>query len=186
VFGVPYERRGDRADEYIQAMKAIWTEQIASYKGDFIEFKNAEVYPKPVQKPHPPVWVGGESRAALRRTVRYGDVWYPIGVNPRHLLNTRPRLRKGVARLHAMAEEHGRDPAGIGLAYFVTTFDETKTVTADTGERQILTGSAADLKEDIEFLGELGFTDLVLNFGRGTLEASLDSMRWFADEVRGG
>jgi probable F420-dependent oxidoreductase len=182
----PFDARGKVTDEYIAAMKVLWTEEDPRFDGEYVKFANIAFLPRGVQKPHPPVWVGGESRAALRRTVQYGDAWYPIGVNPRHLLNTRPRLQKGVARLHAMAEEHGRDPASIGLAYFVTTFDETKTVTADTGERQILTGSAADLKEDIEFLGELGFTDLVLNFGRGTLQASLDSMRWFADEVRGG
>jgi len=67
VFGVPYERRGDRTDEYIQAMKAIWTQPLAAYKGDFIEFKGAEVYPKPFQQPHPPVWIGGWMKLAAKR-----------------------------------------------------------------------------------------------------------------------
>ncbi|MBI1993946.1 MAG: LLM class flavin-dependent oxidoreductase [Deltaproteobacteria bacterium] len=70
VFGVPYDRRGDRADEYIQAMKAVWTQPIASYQGEFIRFKDAEIYPKPVQKPHPPVAISWlrprEKTAAIR------------------------------------------------------------------------------------------------------------------------
>ena len=182
----PFEARGRVTDEYIEAMKILWTEDDPRYDGEFVKFANIAFLPRGVQQPHPPVWVGGESKAAMRRTVRLGDAWYPIGTNPRHLLNTRDRLEKGVARLHALAEQHDRDPASIGLAYFVTTFDETKTVTADTGDRQILTGSAADLKEDIQWLESLGFTDLVLNFGRGTLEKSLVSMQWFVQEVRSG
>jgi alkanesulfonate monooxygenase SsuD/methylene tetrahydromethanopterin reductase-like flavin-dependent oxidoreductase (luciferase family) len=77
VFGVPYDRRGDRTDEYIEAMKAIWTQPLASYKGDFIEFNNAEVFPKPFQKPHPPVWVGGWMKLAAKRAGKYGEGWIP-------------------------------------------------------------------------------------------------------------
>jgi probable F420-dependent oxidoreductase len=182
----PFEARGRVTDEYLQAMKLLWTEEDPRFEGEFVRFADIAFLPRGVQSPHPPVWVGGESRAAMRRTVRFGDAWYPIGTNPRHLLDTRDRLQKGVARLHALAEEHGRDPASIGLAYFVNTFDETSTTSADTGERRLLSGSADDLKEDIQWLQSLGFTDLVLNFARGTLEKSLLSMRWFVEEVRAG
>ena len=167
-------------------MKVLWTEDDPRFQGEHVSFADVTFLPRPVQRPHPPIWVGGESRAALRRTVRHGDVWYPIGTNPRHLLNTPQRLRDGIARLHTMAEEHGRDPSSIGLAYFVNDFDETRTVTADTGERQILTGSASELRDDIRFLQSLGFSDLVLNLQRATEDASLSSMRWFTDEVRSG
>jgi probable F420-dependent oxidoreductase len=180
----PFAARGRVTDEYIQAMKILWTEDDPQFEGEFVSFRDISFLPRGVQHPHPPVWVGGESKAAMRRTVRFGDVWYPIGANPRHPLNTPARIRGGIERLHRLAEEHDRDPAGIGLAYFVNAFDESKTVTTDDGERQILSGSAADLAEDIEALEAMGFTDLVLNFGRGTLERSLHSMEWFAEEVR--
>ena len=85
VFGVPYERRGDRTDEYIEAMKAIWTQQLASYKGDFIQFNNAEVYPKPFQKPHPPVWVGGWMKLAAKRAGKYGEGWIPGWLSPKEM-----------------------------------------------------------------------------------------------------
>ena len=85
VFGVPYERRGDRTDEYIEAMKAIWTQPLASYKGDFIEFKDAEVFPKPFQKPHPPVWVGGWMKLAAKRAGKYGEGWIPGWLSPKEM-----------------------------------------------------------------------------------------------------
>ena len=85
VFGVPYDRRGDRTDEYIQAMKAIWSQPLASYKGDFIQFNGAEVYPKPVQKPHPPVWVGGWMKLAAKRAGKYGEGWIPGWLSPKEM-----------------------------------------------------------------------------------------------------
>src|SRR4029434_169400 len=85
VFGVPYERRGDRTDEYIEAMKAIWTQQLASYKGDFIQFNDAEVFPKPFQKPHPPVWVGGWMKLAAKRAGKYGEGWIPRWLSPKDM-----------------------------------------------------------------------------------------------------
>ena len=69
--------------------------------------------PKPVQKPHPPIWVGGESPPALRRTVALGDAWFPIGSNPEFPLNTAERFSQGVAKLHEEARRAGRDPATI-------------------------------------------------------------------------
>jgi alkanesulfonate monooxygenase SsuD/methylene tetrahydromethanopterin reductase-like flavin-dependent oxidoreductase (luciferase family) len=137
-----------------------------------------------VQQPHPPIWVGGESPPAVRRTVRYGDAWFPIGNNPQHPLDTVERLAQGIQRLHQVAEQNGRDPSSIGLAYYAGWFDETKTVQLEDGQRHLLTGSPAQIAEDIDALGELGVRDLVLNFQRATLEQSLASMRHFAEEIR--
>jgi alkanesulfonate monooxygenase SsuD/methylene tetrahydromethanopterin reductase-like flavin-dependent oxidoreductase (luciferase family) len=128
--------------------------------------------------------VGGESPPALRRTVRYGDAWFPIGNNPRHPLDTVARFKAGVEKLHQVAEQNGRDPSSIGLAYYAGWFDETKpAVRLEGGERHIMTGSPAEIAEDIAALGELGVTDFVLNFQRDTLERSLASMQHFADEI---
>jgi alkanesulfonate monooxygenase SsuD/methylene tetrahydromethanopterin reductase-like flavin-dependent oxidoreductase (luciferase family) len=137
-----------------------------------------------LQQPHPPIWVGGESRPALRRAVRYGDAWFPIGNNPHHPLDTVARFKDGLARLHQLAEQHGRDPATIGLAFYANWFDETKTLRLDDGQRHILTGTAAQLAEDIAALGELGVRDLVLNTTHDTLEQSLASMEYVAGEIR--
>jgi probable F420-dependent oxidoreductase len=77
AIGVPFERRGARADEHIEAMRELWTSDIPSYHGDFVEFSGIAFEPKPVQKPHPPVLIGGNSKPAMRRAARYGDGWLP-------------------------------------------------------------------------------------------------------------
>jgi probable F420-dependent oxidoreductase len=183
--GAPaFEERGRVTDEYLQAFKLLWTEDEPRFAGRHVRFENISFLPKPVQKPHPPIWVGGESPAALRRTARYGDTWFPIGNNPRHPLDTVPRFKEGLRRLHEVAEQNGRDPKAIGLAFYANWFDEAKTLQADDGQRHILTGSPAQLAEDIDALGELGVTDLVLNLQRDTMARSLESMQHFADEIR--
>jgi probable F420-dependent oxidoreductase len=180
----PFEERGRVTDEWLQAFKILWTEDDPRFEGRHVRFADVSFLPKPVQQPHPPIWVGGESPPAVRRTVRYGDAWFPIGNNPQHPLDTIERLAQGIQRLHQVAEQNGRDPSSIGLAYYAGWFDETKTVQLGDGQRHLLTGSPAQIAEDIDALGKLGVRDLVLNFQRATLEQSLASMRHFAEEIR--
>jgi probable F420-dependent oxidoreductase len=180
----PFEERGRVTDEYLQAFKILWTEEDPRFAGDHVRFADISFLPKPVQKPHPPIWVGGESPPALRRAVRYGDAWFPIGNNPRHPLDTATRLGEGIRRLHQEAERNGRDPSSIGLAFYAGWFDETRTLHLDDGQRHLLTGSPAEIAEDIAALEGLGVRDLVLNLQRATLERSLESMQHFADEIR--
>jgi alkanesulfonate monooxygenase SsuD/methylene tetrahydromethanopterin reductase-like flavin-dependent oxidoreductase (luciferase family) len=91
--------------EQIEAMKAIWTENKPEYHGDIVNFDTMMTWPKPVQKPHPPVILGGAFPWAARRAVRYGDGWYPNAAsgNPEEYM---PAFRK-------MAQEAGRDPASL-------------------------------------------------------------------------
>ena len=79
----PFEARGRATDEYLRIYKELWTADAPKYEGEFTSFDNILFHPKPVQQPHPPIWVGGESKPAKRRTARYGDAWFPIGCNPR-------------------------------------------------------------------------------------------------------
>jgi probable F420-dependent oxidoreductase len=180
----PFEERGRVTDEWLQSFKILWTEDDPRFEGRHVRFANVSFLPKPVRKPHPPIWVGGESPPALRRTVRYGDTWFPIGNNPHHRLDTVARFKEGVQRLHQVAEQNGRDPNSIGLAYYAGWFDESKALQANGGQRHILTGKADELAEDIAALAELGVRDLVLNLQRDTLERSLASMQYIVDEVR--
>ncbi|HWP56669.1 MAG TPA: LLM class flavin-dependent oxidoreductase [Candidatus Acidoferrales bacterium] len=109
VFGVPMKGRGRRTDHYIEAMKAVWTQPLASYESKYIRFKNAEVYPKPVQKPHPPVWVGGWMDFAAIRAGRYGEGWIPGWLSPKE-------MKHGCELLASAAREKGRDPSKITIA----------------------------------------------------------------------
>lgn len=73
--GVPNEERGRRADEMLEALKLLWTQPKATFEGKYYRFKDVVMDPKPYQRPHPPIWIGGASQAALRRTIRFGDGW---------------------------------------------------------------------------------------------------------------
>ena len=77
AIGVPYERRGSRSNEYIEAMKELWTSDSPSFDGKFVSFSGIAFEPKPIQKPHPPLLIGGNSRPAMRRAAKYGDGWLP-------------------------------------------------------------------------------------------------------------
>ncbi len=185
ALGVPFAARGRMADEYLTAFKELWRADDPSFEGEFVRFSGIAFAPKPVQKPHPPFWIGGESPAALRRTARLGDAWYPIGSNPRHPLDTIERYRAGVAALRRAAEAAGRDPAGIGLAFSANWFSDPTAAKTDDGGRRLLTGPTAALQDDVAKLAEAGVSDLVLNFNSPTRAETIDRMAAFMREVVG-
>ena len=100
--GVSYKRRGAITNEYLEAIKLLWTQDFASYEGRYVLFKDVDTAPRPLRKPHIPIWVGGPSDAALRRAVRYGDAWHPIRMTMDWFKNT------GIPRLQEIAAEEGR------------------------------------------------------------------------------
>src|SRR5712672_3175172 len=120
----PFPERGAVTDEYLNACRELWTKDDPRFEGRYVKFANIFFEPKPVQKPYPPIWVGGESGPALRRTARLGNAWYPIGTNPSHPLDSLARYRAGIARLRKAVADAGRDPASVGLVYRVAKHGE--------------------------------------------------------------
>ncbi len=78
ALGLDFHKRGEMTDEYLKIMKEAWTSDNPTYSGKFFRFSDISVLPKPAQKPHPPVWIGGNSRAATRRAALLGDGWHPL------------------------------------------------------------------------------------------------------------
>lgn len=78
ILGVPFRERGKMADEYLEAIIALWTEENPSYSGKYVTFHDVAFAPKPIQKPHPPIWMGGDSDAALKRAARFASGWWPF------------------------------------------------------------------------------------------------------------
>ncbi len=108
--GTPWNRRWKIVRERIEAMKAIWTEDEASYQGEFVNFDRIWSWPKPVQKPHPPIWVGGDAPGTFKRVLRYGDGWIPsLGGNEMPSLLKLARM----AELRELAKAEGRTPFPI-------------------------------------------------------------------------
>ncbi|MGI9333429.1 MAG: TIGR03619 family F420-dependent LLM class oxidoreductase [Gammaproteobacteria bacterium] len=184
ALGAPdFDRRGRVTDEYLEAFKVLWTEDDPRYEGEFVRFRDVTFSPKPQQRPYPPIWVGGESGPALRRTARLGDVWFPIGSNPRHPLNTPQRFADGVAGLRGACEKQGRNPDEVGLALWSNFYTEDKLVELDTGERHMFTGADEQIAEDVVSMREQGVDALLFNFQRASLESTLASMERFAETV---
>ncbi len=179
----PFNERGKVTDEYLAIFKELWTKESPRFEGMYARFSDISFLPKPVQKPHPPLWIGGESSAAVRRAARVGDGWYPIGANPEFPLNTIERYKTAVTSLRAQAEQNGRDPLSIDLSYWANWYRENQTITTDDGMRHLMTGNADAIAEDIARLGEAGVRHCLFNFQRNTLEESIAAMERFAADV---
>jgi alkanesulfonate monooxygenase SsuD/methylene tetrahydromethanopterin reductase-like flavin-dependent oxidoreductase (luciferase family) len=138
--------------------------------------------PKPVQKSIP-IWIGGESGPALRRTAKYGDAWYPIGTNPQFPVDTLTRFKAAVAKLRDLTTKTGRDPNAVGLTYRVSSNPEAQPKGTVNGERKLFTGGAADYVGDIKALAEVGVSAFDFGLFGPSLGATIDNMRRFRDEV---
>jgi probable F420-dependent oxidoreductase len=151
ALGVSHEHRGGITNEYLAAIRTLWTNDLASFKGRFVAFENVDTRPRPARQPHPPVWVGGATDAALRRAVRYGDAWHPIRSKVGWLRDT------GLPRLREIAEKEGRPvPAlcpRIRLRLTEAPLDESQRIAGE--------GTLDQVRADLLALRSLG-ADYVL------------------------
>jgi probable F420-dependent oxidoreductase len=182
VSTTPFAERGAVTDEYLDAIRAIWTNDKPVFHGKYTQIDGLLTDPKPQQKPHPPIWVGGESGPSMRRAARIGDAWYPIGSNNAHLLDTLPRLTAGIARMKNLTAKTGRDPATMGIVYRVKRHGQPAPLASD-GHRKLFTGTVADTIEDIAVLKQQGVTAIDFDFeGRDAAKSAAD-MKKFREEV---
>ena len=178
----PFEERGAVTDETIMVCRELWTNENPSFNGKYAKFSNVFFQPRPVQK-RVPIWVGGESGPAMRRTAKLADAWYPIGTNPRNRLDTLARLQAGLERLHRMTREAGRNPSEVGLAYRFSQFGSAIPERADNGERRLGSGDKSAIAADLRALRDLGVLAVDFSFGGDTAEAVLADMRRFREDV---
>jgi probable F420-dependent oxidoreductase len=186
IGAAPFDDRGHVTDEWMDACKELWTQDLPKFMGKYVNFDDVVFSPKPAQAPIP-IWVGGESAPALRRTVKYAQGWYPVGTNPAHPMNTVSSFKAGLARFRRFAEKGGRDPASIALAYRVLSGPGVKPRGRIDGEPELFTGSDADWVADINTLKELGVSAIdVRLFGYGdaqNLDGTIANMHRFRDGV---
>jgi probable F420-dependent oxidoreductase len=174
-----YEQRGAVTDEYIRILRALWTQEWPSFKGRFYSFDEVRFFPKPVQKPHPPVWIGGHTRAAIRRAARLGDGWHPIGLRPPAGLYPE-EYAQAAAELRAQANEAGRDPWSITLS-FRAPIRFTEGVAS--GRRTPFTGSRDQIIEDIRTYQRLGVRHLIFDFPGTSVETMVEQLHRFSEEI---
>ena len=177
----PFKERGKVTDEFIDLFRELWTKDTPEFDGAYNRFSSIIFEPKPVQKPHPPIWIGGESDAALRRAARLADGWFPIGSNPRYPLDTQERFSAALTKLRTYLAEANRDPAAVELAYFTNWYRE-EPETRD-GTRRAFTGNAEDVAGDIGWLKNSGVKMILVNCFGATVSETKERMDHFASEV---
>ncbi len=165
ILGVPFHARGRQADEILRVFKELWTAENPRFEGEFFRFRDLGFAPKPLQKPHPPIWVGGGSPAAFRRVVALGDGWH---ANSR----TVAEFRDGLTRLRAAADVAGRPFETIELSL---RFGLSEDLLAQ-GHQAV-----------IDQLGEykrLGTSHVLVEFRRPDLGRMLDILDLVAGTIR--
>lgn len=154
--GVPYARRGARSEEFIQALRTLWTEEVAEFHGRFYDFPAARMDPRPVQRPHPPILIGGHAEPALRRAGRMAEGW--VSSSGADLTT----VGESIEVVRAAAREAGRDPAALR---FVCRGSVRLRAAGREGRRP-LTGSLEEIRGDLAVIAAQGVTETFvdLNF----------------------
>ena len=179
ALGAPdFDRRGAVSDEYLRIFKTLWTQDPASFRGEFYSFEALRCLPQPTQKPHPPIWVGGHSKVALRRVARLGDGWHPVGATPAVPLRP-PEMRASLDELRRLADAERRDFAALTISFKAPLYDPRQGVDGGA-DRRPFTGSTQAIADDIGIYAGLGVSELIFDFRAETLTESLDRMAHFA------
>ena len=158
VFGAPFHKRGVMTDDYLAALMTLWTNEVASYQGPFVSFQDVVVAPKPVQRPHPPIWVGGSSDRSLRRAVRFGQAWHPIHIRVDWLRD------KALPRLRQIAEKEGKSVPALCPRIYCRLTD--KPLPED--ERTAGEGTLEQVHGDLRELQGLGAEYVLLDTKRNS------------------
>ncbi len=177
----PFDDRGAVSNEYIEIFQKLWTEEAPSHDGRFYQFKDLQCLPHPVQKPYPPIWIGGHSRPALRRAAKYGDGWHPVGaVDASPLLPD--EFQAKVSELRQLTAAEGRDPDALDISLKAPVYD-TNAGTTTSGARRYFTGAAEQIADDIRLYQTMGVGEMVFDFRSSSLTESLERMNDCASGV---
>jgi probable F420-dependent oxidoreductase len=172
--------RGRVTDEYLAIMKAVWSQEVASYAGEFHRFERITAMPLPVQRPHPPLWVGGTTPAALRRVARQGDGWMVIQLTP-------DEVTAGLATLHGLLREAGRDPSALSVGMLrrvalVGNATDVAELRGRTRSGMLTAGTPDEVAEELRAFAAAGVQHVELT-GGGSAEEALYVLEQFTREV---
>ena len=196
ALGVPVEERGRRANEAIQLIKRLWTEEDVTFEGRFYSCRNVTLSPGPSQIPHPPVWVAGREDAAMRRAGQFGDGWYPY-------LFTQRRLKASIDKVREEATAAGKDLTGFRWGLLQPTCiadsreEALKIAAANVGQRYVtaersaediaqalcIVGTAEDCIRQIEERVAIGVTDITLQWMAPDLGGAREQMQVAARSI---
>jgi probable F420-dependent oxidoreductase len=171
VSGVPFEYRGQRADEFLQMLKRIWTDEVVEFKGKFYNILASKIGPKPVQKPHPPILLGGFSPKTFLRIVNYADGWLPVaGFGPLE------QLKQTINSLREDARKANKDPSKIRV--FALTYPNVLESSSSSSEQQRLpmTGTIDQIGTDINQIKAMGVEHIIFGHAFSPLGQDMKKM----------
>src|SRR5918911_1756135 len=155
VSGIPFEHRGTRANEFLQALKRIWTDEVVEFKGQFYSIPASKIGPKPMQKPHPPILLGGFSPKTFLRIVNYADGWLPVaGFGPLE------QLKQAINSLREDARKANKDPSKIRVIAltYPTVIDSSS---SSAQQRLPMTGTIDQIGTDITQIKAMGVEHII-------------------------
>jgi probable F420-dependent oxidoreductase len=185
MLGVDYHARGAITDEYLQAMKVLWTEDEPTFRGEHVSFRDIIFEPKCAQSPHVPIWIaGGDGRGPMRRVLELGDGWMPMGSG------LDATLRETVTRVKGDLAAAGRDPGTLTFRYTIG-IGEPNAALAKISQSiavgdPVAVGAAESpdqVAEDVASFEEAGFTELAINFSGESATEVMEQLEWFAENV---
>lgn len=158
--GMPFRQKGARADEYMQVLKRIWTDDVVEFKGQFYDIPASKIGPKPVQKPHPPILLGAYSPKTFPRIVKYADGWIPIaGFVPLE------QQEQAINALRESARKANRDPSDIRIV--VLTYPnllDSSSTSSSNQQRLPLTGTIDQIGNDVEQIKAIGAEHIIFGY----------------------
>jgi probable F420-dependent oxidoreductase len=158
--GVPFRQKGARADEYLEVLKRIWTDDVVEFKGQFYNIPASKIGPKPVQKPHPPILLGAYTPKTFPRIVNYADGWIPIaGFVPLE------QQEQAINALRESARKANRDPSDIRIV--VLTYPnllDSSSTSSSNQQRLPLTGTIDQIGNDVEQIKAIGAEHIIFGY----------------------
>lgn len=180
ALGVPFRERGRRADEALQVIRTLWTQEYPNLQTRYHRIEGMKFSPLPVQKPHPPIWVGGYSEGAFRRVARYGDGWHATGT-------THEDFKQGMESVSRFWAEEGREGTptwSLRLPLWLNGIAEAAIDTTRLFSRPHFRGSVEQVVNDIKGYQALGCEHLVLELAYLSFPTLIKSMDIVAEEIR--
>ena len=178
AMGASFEDRGRVTDEHLDLFRASEASLDPVVSGDQVKLERMRLFPQAGQRPRVPIWVGGNSKRALRRTAKYGDIWHCIRLTPEEIAAQKPFLEEACVAV-------GREPADVGISIRTSvTMGGTETEHGHSEQRGLMSGEPAQIIEDIESYGAAGVDYMVLSVVGNSTQETIENLNLFNTDVR--
>jgi probable F420-dependent oxidoreductase len=174
--GVDFTTRGKRTDEILGALQALWTQDTPEFSGEFYRYSGLKFSPKPLQKPYPPILIGGSSAAAHRRVARFGDGWHTLRQSP-------SQFAEGRSEIIRLTEAADRDPSGLHYSITVPMKFTGTAPSAPVQDRTALTGTDDDIADTMRAYQSAGLDEIIVSVSTADLAQNNDAMSHLMDRI---